>query len=277
VSSALGQRPGASTASNPSARDLGHEVGAHLLVLHPGEDGRIGPVPAEADLDEVAAGHGRRLSMRRRHRGCRDRRECHAYPAPLSACAFEVHDAHGAVTVGRRPPRVAAGQVMAVVPAPRTMGDRAPAFQASRPTNAPDVGVAAVRVPDQHLGVAVVEDRQVIERVHAHIEVRPRAPGQVSRTRGSARGPRWVPVRPLAVPSQGAPPDGHVRLTPPAGPPGVRQSGTFANVWMPLHAMSPARLTVKKGPRAGAAGRCLSCQASILGSATAWQDVHDRV
>src|SRR6266496_417288 len=66
-----------------------------------------------------------------------------------------------------------------------------------------------------------------------------------------ARGPRWVPLRPVAVPSHGTP---HTATsTPPARrSAGVRQTGSFMKVWMPLQAISPGRLTTTgPGVRAG--------------------------
>src|SRR5579875_1461613 len=58
-----------------------------------------------------------------------------------------------------------------------------------------------------------------------------------------ARGPRWVPVRPVAVPSQGAPPMA-TSIWPARRSAGVRQSGSLAKVWIPLQLISLARLTV---------------------------------
>src|SRR3569833_283910 len=70
-----------------------------------------------------------------------------------------------------------------------------------------------------------------------------------------ARGPSWVPVRPVAVPSHGAPPTA-TSTFPARRSSGVRQTGAFMNVWIPLHSISePRRLTyIGPGGRRGSLG-----------------------
>src|SRR5689334_3990022 len=70
-----------------------------------------------------------------------------------------------------------------------------------------------------------------------------------------ARGPRWVPVRPLAVPSQGAPPTA-TSTRPARRSSGVRQTGAFMKVWMPLQSISASRRLTRIGPGRRASGPC---------------------
>ena len=62
--------------------DFGHFEPAHLLVMHPLQNGRVGPIAAQADLDEAVAPHCARQDQaahggavsprgRRRSRRCR--------------------------------------------------------------------------------------------------------------------------------------------------------------------------------------------------------------
>src|SRR5450755_1855463 len=100
-----------------------------------------------------------------------------------------------------------------------------------------------------------------------------------------ARGPRWVPVRPVAVPSHGAPPMA-TSICPARRSAGVRQSGSLAKVWMPLQDMSVERLTVigpagltdggaaeprSRDPRG--AFRSLRSRDSTAGTAAGWRGV----
>ena len=52
----------------PVSLHLGHEVGVHLLLFHPGHHVGSGPVAAQADLHEVASEHGSTLDQAA-HRG----------------------------------------------------------------------------------------------------------------------------------------------------------------------------------------------------------------
>src|SRR5215469_6281401 len=94
-----------------------------------------------------------------------------------------------------------------------------------------------------------------------------------------ALGPRWVPVRPVAVPSHGAPPTATSAFAARRSA-GVRQSGAFAKVWMPLQPMSPGRLTIiGPGSRAEGPSTAGSCVMSGMDPriCDGLQDVHHRV
>src|ERR1700761_6525172 len=70
-----------------------------------------------------------------------------------------------------------------------------------------------------------------------------------------ACGPRWVPERAVTVPSQGTPHTA-ASISPATRSAGVRQTGSFMNVWMPVTPSSRSvRLTyIGPGTRAGAGG-----------------------
>src|SRR4051812_18265571 len=78
-----------------------------------------------------------------------------------------------------------------------------------------------------------------------------------------ARGPRWVPVRAVAVPSQGAPPMA-TSISPARRSSGVRQTGSFMKVLIPLKDVSVGRLTtIGPGARAGAGGASLGDSGTV--------------
>src|SRR5882762_6991684 len=88
-----------------------------------------------------------------------------------------------------------------------------------------------------------------------------------------ACGPRWVPERAVTVPSQGTPQTA-ASISPATRSAGVRQTGSFMNVWMPVTPSSRSVRLTYIGPGARPAGRCSDIDPRVR---ECLQDVHQGV
>ncbi len=188
----------------PALHDLGHLVGAHVLLGHPAQGLGARPVAAQPHLQEPVAAQRARLDQ-----------AAHRLAVAVERAELDVAGVGVRVEVDHRDPAEAEvpGDAGGVGP-----GDRVVAAEHQRDGAGRRHGVdrllerrvGHLDLPRRHLDVAGVDDAQVLERVDAQRQVRPGA--VVGEVVGAAHGRRSEagagPVRGARV--ERRPDDDHV-------------------------------------------------------------------